>query len=141
MDGREFVSLVKLESITWPVSIILKKLNSPRALQPLPESSDPIEKGGFDFNNRAAQVEQSRAAWFQQLSEDQKAVLSEVLRECAELSALSFCTLIDGVGGSFDGVFKIHAVDPSGKVTLINSDDSEMLHDLLTEVCAEDWEC
>ena len=140
MDGRQFTRLVKQEAIDGPVKSILKTLTSPRVPRILAVSADPIQSRIDLFLESAAQAQKQRAELFRSLNYDQQAMLGDILRECAELSALSFCTLLDGVGGNYEGVFRVHAVDSQGKNTLLNPDNSEMLHDLLSEVCAEERE-
>jgi hypothetical protein len=138
MESREFVRLVKHEAVDDVVRIMLEKLKSPRPPRPVAEPADPIQKSVSDFFNAGAIHQQQQAAWFLQLDEEQQKVFTEILYDCAELSALSFCVLIDGVGGSHEGIFELRAVDAKGGRTLINPQNSDMLHDLLSDVCAED---
>jgi hypothetical protein len=138
MDSREFVRLLKHEGVDSVVSSILRKLKSPRQPQATAESDDPIQRGVTEFINQGARVRQQQAAWFRQLSDEQQRVLINMLEECAELSALSVCTLIDGVGGNYEGTLELSAVDSKGKKTRLNPENSEMLHDLLSDVLEEE---
>jgi hypothetical protein len=138
MDGHEFVRILKHEAVDEAVRITLQKLESPRLPQPLPESDDLIEKGIAEFFNQGAVAQQRKAAWFRGLGDDQQATLVEILNECTELSALSVCALLDGVGGPYEGTFELQAVDAQGRKTRVNAENSEMLHDLLSDVCEED---
>lgn len=61
--------------------------------------------------------------------------MKELLQECAEATTLHFLNLIDGTGGSFEGVFEIVAVDGDESRTIINPENTDMLHDLFSEVC------
>ena len=64
-------------------------------------------------------------------------MVSGMLQECAELSVSSLFALIDGVAGDYKGVFEIVAVS-AGQRTTINPANTEMLHDVFAEVCADD---
>ena len=140
MESREFVRLLKHEAIDEMVKVVLKKLKAPRSPQPIPEAEDAIQRGISEFYNAGARTEQQQAAWFDQLSEKQQEMLAEIILDCAELSASSICTLIDGVGGDYEGTFELYAIDSKGRRRLINPQNTDMLHDLLSEVCAEDRE-
>jgi len=43
--------------------------------------------------------------------------------------------LLDGVGGSYEGVFEVVAVDGEDRV-VVNPENTEMLHDTFSDVCA-----
>lgn len=60
-----------------------------------------------------------------------------ILEDCAERAVASFFTLLDGVGGSHEGVFEVLAVDSDDQRTILNPQNTEMLHDLFSEVCEE----
>jgi hypothetical protein len=137
MDSREFVRSLKHEAADSVVSSILRKLKSPRQLQATTESDDPIQNGITEFFNQGARSQQQQAAWFRQLGDEQQRVLVNILEECAELSALSVCTLLDGVC-NYEGTFELSAVDSKGKKTRLNPENSEMLHDLLSDVLEEE---
>jgi hypothetical protein len=137
MDNREFARLVKREAIDEVVNVAIKKLKSPRSPRAVPESDDATQKSVLNFYNAGALKEQKQAAWFRQLSGEQQRVFEEILHDCAEISALSFCALIDGVGADYDQTFEIRAICSNGCKNLINPANSDMLHDLLSEVCAE----
>ena len=138
MDGRDFVRMVKHEAVDDTLRVTIKALESPRQLKPVPDSTDPIQIGIAEFYNKGALDEQRKAAFYRGLTDEQRKVFVEILQDCVELSALSFCCLIDGVGGNWEGVFKVYAVDAREQRTLLNPENSDMLHDLLSEVCAED---
>jgi hypothetical protein len=138
MNSREFVRIVKQEAVDYVVRSISNTLRSPLPLRPEPDLGDPIKHSIADFYNTGAAVEQRRSAWFQQLSEEQQTMLAGILRDCAELSAHSFCGLIDGVGGGYEGVFELVAIDSNGRKRIVNPENTDMLHDLLSEICAEE---
>jgi hypothetical protein len=138
INSREFVLMLKREAIDGSAQSILKSLSSPRVPLPIPDSGDPVQRGMAEFFNKGAQKEQRQAEWFRSLGPKEQAMLASLLEETAEMSALSFCTLIDGVGGPWEGVFEIWAVDSHEHKTLLNPENSEMLHDLLSEVCEEE---
>jgi len=138
INGREFVRMLKHEVMDATVHSVLKSLSSPRSPRPVPTSPDPIQRSMAEFFNRGAERQQQRAAWFRSLSPEQQGMLSSLLEECAEMSTLSFCTLIDGVGGPWDGAFEIWAVDAHDRKTLLNPQNSDMMHDLLSDICEEE---
>lgn len=140
MNNREFVRLVKHEAIDEVVRIALNSLKSPRSPIPISDSADAIQNSFSNFYNAGVRAKQKQAAWFQQLNEEQQKVFVEILHDYIEFGALSFCTLLDGVGGNYEETFEIHSIDSKGRNTLINPDNSDMLHDLLSEVCAKDRE-
>ena len=62
--------------------------------------------------------------------------MKELLQECAELSAVAFLGVLDGIG-SYEGSFKLIAMDEKGDRTVVNPENSEMLHDVFYDVRAE----
>jgi len=137
MNSREFVRLVKQEAIDGTIQSILNALESPRSVQPSPESEDAIQKSIADFFSAGAREQQRRAAWYRGLTTEDRTTIKEILANCAELSAFSFCTLLDGVGGKYDGAFELSAVDLQGRRSILNPNNADMLHDLLSDVCEE----
>lgn len=132
-----FAEMVKREAVDPTVGDILKTLKNPRSPRPVPDgnSQDPIRAATAKWLNDAALSGQRRAAWFAQLDEEGQRILKELLQECAEATTLHFLNLIDGTGGSFEGVFEIVAVDGDESRTIINPENTDMLHDLFSEVC------
>ncbi|MFC5863486.1 hypothetical protein ACFPT7_14365 [Acidicapsa dinghuensis] len=137
MDNRMFAEMVKREAVDPTVGDILKTLKNPRSSRPVPagNSQDPISTDLDKWLNDAVLAKQRRAAWFVQLDEEGQQTLKELLQECAEATAFHFLNLIDGTGGSFEGVFEIVAVDGDESRTIINPENTDMLHDLFSEVC------
>jgi len=78
-----------------------------------------------------------KSDWFHCLSQADKQMLEEVLEECAEFTAACVFNLVDGVGGDCPGVFEIVAVS-QGERTVLNPENSDLLHDLFSEVCEGD---
>jgi hypothetical protein len=136
MDACSFARLVREEAIDATVQAALKQLISPSAPRSITQAADPLHASAAEFFNRGAIEQQRRAAWFQQLNDEQQSIVADILRDCAECSALSFCSLIDGIGGNYEGAFEITAIDSEGTRTVLNPENSEMLHDVLSEVCA-----
>jgi hypothetical protein len=134
MDARKFVELAKLEAVDGVVAQTLKTLEMPRVIPQTARDTGHIA----DWLRRRALEEQKRAAWFTALSEDERQTFSSIATEVAELAVLSLLSLIDGVGGNYSGVFEIVAVDSNDQRTLLNPENSEMLHDLFSEVCEAD---
>ena len=139
MDNREFVRLAKREAIDSAVKNILGKLNAPRANGPLPAvQADDIVAAPIDrWFNEGAIRQQRQAAWFASLDAEGQETLRGLLEECAELSGYGFFTLIDGVGGDSEGVFELVHVCGEEK-TVLNPQNTDMLHDLFSEVCEKD---
>jgi hypothetical protein len=51
---------------------------------------------------------------------------------------LVFFTLLDGVSGPFEGVFEVVAIDSDERRQIVNPENTDMLHDLFSEICEED---
>lgn len=62
--------------------------------------------------------------------------MGNILEECAEQVLASFFCLVDGVGGNYEGVFEIVAVEEERR-KLLNPQNTEMLHDIFSDVCEE----
>ena len=75
---------------------------------------------------------------FRNLLPDDRSRIESIIKGTAELSTFSFLTLIDGVAGSYEGVFEIVAVDAYENRTVINPENTEMLHDVFSEICEEE---
>ena len=76
----------------------------------------------------------SNSKWSEQLSEDDQATFRDEIRECAELTFVSFLTLIDGVDCGSEGVFEIVAVDAKGNRMVLNPQNTEMLHNIFYDI-------
>jgi len=140
INDRQFVQMVKRESVDSTVEIMIKRLKSPRTPQPIPADQDEQSAAalaGRSFNEGKLK-EQQQASWSAGLGDEGQSILRSLLEECAELSTLGFLTLIDGVGGPWEGIFEIVAVSAKEGRTVINPQNTEMLHDIFSDVCEED---
>ena len=136
MDNREFVALVKKESVDRVVKQIVDTLEKPPALVPAKANDNPIGRATRDFINQARIKQVQKSEWFKSLPEDRQKMLQQLVEETAELAISSLFTLIDGIA-SYEGNFEIVAVNAKGRKRVLNPEDSEMLHDLFSEVCEE----
>jgi hypothetical protein len=64
-------------------------------------------------------------------------LVRDVLEDCAGEVLGNFFCLIDGVCGNYNGVFEIVAVDGDER-KIVNPQNTEMLHDLFSEICEQD---
>jgi len=129
LDKREFAKLVTKEAIDGVVQSTLDRLRNPIVFRDQPAS------GWF----AKQQLESQRQSeWFRNLSPDDRSRIESIIKGTAELSTFSFLTLIDGVAGSYEGVFEIVAVDADENRTVINPENTEMLHDVFSEICEEE---
>lgn len=62
-------------------------------------------------------------------------MIRDILEDCAETAIASFFTLLDGVGGNYEGVFQIVAIDSTNHRNVLNPENTEMLHDIFSEAC------
>ncbi len=129
MKSREFVKYAKRYAVDDSVKIVMGELTSPRTLHKTEFKSE-----WFD---RQQQIRKKQSEWFTNLDEEGQKNISQLLHECSELTLLNLFALIDGVGGDYKGVFEILAVDETDR-TLVNPQNTEMLHDLFSETCEED---
>lgn len=136
MDAREFIEVIQREAIDSPYKKILKELLQPKPTVPLEAWTSEVDKSvGVSLHDRA-QMEQRRAQWFNGLDDNGREVVKELLQECAELSAVAFLGVLDGIG-SYEGSFKLIAMDAKGNRTVVNPENGEMLHDVFYDVRAE----
>ena len=136
MDNRKFVAMVKKEAVDDVVKIIVNGLGSPPSLFTA-KPNDEIGQSVATFRNKAGAEKRNQSEWFKRLNKDEQGVVQRLLEECAELAVANLFTLIDGVGGNYEGVFEIVAIDSKDRRQVINPEDTEMLHDLFSEVCEE----
>jgi hypothetical protein len=137
IDNLEFTVMAKRYAVDDTVKACVNELKSPRVLKRSPELSGLMKD---DFSRRLderTKVQQLRADWFNRFTQDEQRLMTDILEECAELVLLNFFCLIDGVGGSYGGVFEIVAVDGDER-TVVNPENTEMLHDLFSEACEKD---
>jgi hypothetical protein len=52
-------------------------------------------------------------------------MIRDILEDCAETAVASFFALLDGVGGSYGGIFEIVAVDSANQRNLLNPQNTE----------------
>jgi len=136
MDAREFIEVIRHEAIDAPYKRILKELQHPKPTVPLEAWTSEVDKSvGVSLHDRE-QTEQRRARWFNDLDDNGREVVKELLQECAELSAIAFLGVLDGIG-SYEGSFKLIAMDAKGDRTVVNPENGEMLHDVFYDVRAE----
>jgi hypothetical protein len=135
MDAKQFVSLIKHNSVDWSVKSTLKELNAVGTPQP-PAS---VESSISAFINAHKAKQYDRARWFQQLNVNDREVITGLLRECAEKAIFSALTIIDGVDGDVPGVFEITEIIGDDR-HVINPENSEMLHDLFSNCCEAERE-
>jgi len=74
--------------------------------------------------------------WFHRLSQDEQKIVENILRECAERTLANLLCLLDGVDGSYQGVFEIVAVNGDDR-TVVNPENTEMLHDIFYDIHEE----
>jgi hypothetical protein len=67
-------------------------------------------------------------------SDSDRQIVAELLRECTEKAIGSVFAIIDGVAGEVPGVFEIAEIDGDER-KVINPQNSEMLHDLFSDIC------
>lgn len=135
MDSRELVVMVKRYAVDDIVESFVGTLKSPRS--GLPDAANPSANDTLRFVDKHSVVHQRRSAWYGRLTPDDRAMIGELLEDCAEAAVANVFTLLDGVGGSYEGVFEIVAVDSASQRHVLNPGNSPMLHDLFSEVCEE----
>jgi hypothetical protein len=137
MDSHEFVALTKRYCVDDVVGQIVDTLGTPRPQNHLPESSNPVEGAISQWINDRSLVERHRSEWFRRLPENDQKMVRDILEECAESAVASFFTLLDGVGGPSGGVFEIVEVNSLNRRSVLNPENTEMLHDIFSELCEE----
>lgn len=137
MEAIEFVKYAKEHTVDDTVASMLRELASPRTY-PKAEPQNEIQHRISERVQRAEENAKKQSAWFLDLGIDGRQQLRDLLQECAERTLFNFFCLLEGVSGDLDGVFEIvNVVDEEDRIVL-NPQNTEMLHDLLSEVCEED---
>jgi hypothetical protein len=137
LDSREFVAKTKRYAVDDTVELILKSLKSPRLPNVSNGADDTVDPSISQWMEESSRKEQSRSDWLKRLSADDQIIFRNILEECAEKTVFGMFCFIDGVGGDSEGVFEIVEVIDEQRDTL-NPENSEMLHDLFSDVCARD---
>jgi len=136
MDAREFIEVIQRDAIDYPYKQLLKQLLQPKPTIPMEAWTSEVDKSvGMSLHARA-EIEERRARWFHDLDDNGREFVKELLQECAELSAVMFLNVLDGIG-SYEGSFKLVAMDAKGNRTVVNPENGEMLHDVFYDVMAE----
>ena len=117
--NRDFVNVVKQHASDRLGLEVIKS-----ALRHKPFDSSP---------QRSKQIREFIAA----LSESDREILSWLLQDAAELSVAGVLCVLDGVGGNYDGTFELYSVESDETKHLINPENSEMLHDIYSELLSE----
>src|ERR1019366_7525962 len=120
MDSREFVAITKQCAVDEVVEQTVDSLKAPRLPNPLQEPHGPVEQSISQWINDRSLVKQHRSEWFNRLTEDEQAMIRDILEDCAETAVASFFTLLDGVGGNYEGVFQIVAIDSANRRNVLN---------------------
>jgi hypothetical protein len=137
MDNREFVVRTKQYAVDDVVNQIFNTLKTPRPAKHLDRSGSPVEQDISQWINGHSLLEQRRSEWFNRLKENDQRTIRDILEDCAELAVASFFTFLDGVGGSYEGVFEIVAVGSEDQRNVLNPQNTEMMHDIFYDVCEE----
>jgi len=137
MDSREFAAMAKQYAVDQVVEGIVARLKSPRLSTEAKTPHNEIEHAISRWINEDALAERRRSEWFNRLKEDDQKILKDTLEDCAERAAATLFCLIDGVDGSYEGVFEIVAVDSANRRIVLNPGNAEMLHDVFSDVCEE----
>lgn len=137
MDNREFVVMTKQYAVNDVVEECVNALKAPRLPKHLPVPRGPVEESITRWITDHSLVEQQRSEWFNLLTEEHQKMVRAILEDCAERAVASLFTLLDGVGGAYEGVFEIVAVDSANRRSVLNPQNTEMLHDLFSEICEE----
>jgi hypothetical protein len=136
MDNREFVVMAKRYAVDDVIRECLNELRTPRPPERSPAPRGPIEEGMARWLNDRSVVGRCRSDWFNRLSGDEQRLVGNILEECAERTLENLFCLVDGVGGGYEGVFEIVAVNGKDRA-VVNPQNTEMLHDIFSEVREE----
>jgi hypothetical protein len=116
---EDFVKAVKLETSDAAVSGTIKSLTRPPGRKP---------------SERLVLL----SSWYNQLSSKDQEMLTEALREAAEMAVFEFFCVLDGVAaveeGSDKGELELYLVKSEEK-TRLNDPRQEELHDLFNALC------
>jgi hypothetical protein len=136
MNNREFAAMAKRHAVDEVADEVVDNLENPR-LTPhrQVDPGDLIGQSIQKWIDRHSQIKQRRSEWFHRLTNDDQETLREILKDCAEKAVGNLFCLIDGVGGAYEGVFEIVAVDSDSRRHVLNPQSDDMLHDIFSEVC------
>ena len=130
--------MTKQYAVDQVVEQAINSLGTPGLPKPSRENADMVEQSISQRIHDRSLVEQRRSEWFNRLTEHDRMMIRDILEDCAEMAIGSFFTLLDGVGGNYEGVFQIVAIDSTNDGKVLNPENTEMLHDIFSDVCEED---
>lgn len=137
MTAREFVQIVKKHTVDGVAESLV---NGPKRLAAIPLSTErpPEQSTSISAAWMDRQITSARETmkWLGQLSETDREQIRALLQEGSEISIAGFLNVLDGTGGDFEGAFEVFAVTETGR-TLVNPQNTDMLHDLFAEACQE----
>lgn len=129
--------MIKQYAVDQVVEQAINSLGTSRLPIPLRENAAVVEQSISQWIHHRSLVKQRRSEWFNRLTEDDRMMIRDILEDCAEMAIGSFFTLLDGVGGTSEGVFQIVAIDSTNDRKVLNPENAEMLHDIFSDVCEE----
>lgn len=138
MDNYEFVKMTKRYAVDGVVQEMAARLKSPRLMNEQSKPIGDLEKALAQWVADAGRAQQHRSEWFNRLSEPDQKMVMGLLEDAAANAIANFFALLDGVGGSFEGTFEIVAVDSENERIILNQENTEMLHDIFSDVCERD---
>jgi hypothetical protein len=118
INNREFVQIVKRHASDGAGGDTLKSALRAHPFDTNPDRSERIRK------------------LVEGLSEFERQTLLLMLQEAAEPAVAGTFCVLDGVGGNYAGIFEIYAVDPDDSKNHVNPENTEMLHDIYSELCS-----
>ena len=125
MDCMEFVVKIKQYAVDETVKSMSSQLAAPQLM--LVESDESIKA-----RNRRLERD---SGWFAKLTPADQATFHAILQDCAERTLLQAFCFLDGIGGDSDGVFEVVECVQGQPKNVLNPQNSDLLHDLLSDVC------
>ena len=119
LGSRDFVNILKQHASDGVGLEVIKS-----ALRPNPFDSSP---------QRSKRIRE----FIEGLSESDRETLSSLLQDAAEFSIAGALCVLDGVGGNYNGTFELYSFESDETKHLVNSENSEMLHDIYSELLSE----
>jgi hypothetical protein len=137
MTAREFVRIVKKHAVDGTAKSVVDGQRR-LAARPLSTELPPQDPKFLGQNSLDRAIGEARETvkWLEHLSEEDRTKIQSLLQECSEATVFHFLNVLDGTGGDFEGVFEVYAVTEESSV-LLNLQNTDMLHDVFSEVCEE----
>lgn len=135
MDCKEFVVKIKQYAVDETVRSTVSQLEAPQLMLVKSNTGDVVADSMNNFMRARNSQMERESAWFAKLTPEDRLTFHSIVQRCSERTLFEAFCFLDGVGGDTEGVFEVTECIAGQRKNVLNPENTDMLHDLLSDVC------